>query len=244
MSSHEARVRNAINAFGNILRQSALADAADVQQLLITLEHLLTRMPPEGPLDLRPLRDLLLESKVPDDAITEAFVALDHRQSQHGIPLLLPPHVENLPEAKRAKLIDAWTTRGGGSPRAQESLKNQKAPGPEAPVKNPKAQPSQVGRLLGVLLLVLIVGGGALAYQRSSGGVRAERVSVSDPDALSCTELKVNGAVAMCSMGADLWQYNQQPSLKQRADKTKQSLAPRPVTSILLIVDGNIKARL
>lgn len=244
MSGNEARIRNALNAFGSILRQSALAEATDVQQVLITLEHLLTRMPDNGALDLRPLRDLLLESQVPDDAITEAFVVLDHRRSQHGIPLLLPPHLENLGESKRAKLIDAWVTRGGGTPRAQESLKNQKAPGPQAPIKNPKAQPSQVGRLVGVLLFVLVAGGGTLAYQKSTGGIRAEKVNLSDPDGLSCDELKVNGATAVCSLSADLWQFNQKPSLQQRVEKTKQSLAPRPVKWILLIVDGNIKARL
>lgn len=243
MSANEARVRNALNAFGSILRQSALAEVTDVQQVLITLEHLLSRTPADDTLDLRPLRDLLLESRVPDEAITEAFIVLQYRQSQHGITLVLPPHLENLNEVKRQKLIDAWVTRGGGTPRSQESLKHQRAPGPQAPIKNPKAQRSQTGRLIGTLLFLLVAGGGTLVYQQSTRPARAERVNVSDPGALSCDELKVNGAVAVCSLSDDLWQYNQKPSMKQRAEKTKQSLAPRPVTSVLIIVDGNIKAR-
>jgi hypothetical protein len=158
--------------------------------------------------------------------------------------LLLPPHIESLTDARRAKLIDAWVARGGGAPRAQESLKNQKAPGPTAPVKNPNAQPSQVGRLLAVLFLIVVVGGGGLAYQRSTGGSRAEKVTISNSDALSCDELKVNGEIAVCAMSSSLWQFNQQPSLQQRATATKQALAPRPVKSVLVLVDGNIKARL
>lgn len=247
----EQRKRAISTAFSSVVRYSALAEAIQIQSLIAPLDQLLSHCGPEGPLDLGPLRELLLGAGVQEEPIAEAFLALQHRQEMLGIALRIPPEVERLSDTKKRKLLHAWQRRAQPttSPgmRVPVESSGEADPAASAPVEGPVPVAPQTGPRKGlwvVLALVLVAGGGVTAYSQMTAPPTAETVVVQDPKGLICSQLRVNQGTAVCSMSKEAYDMDTTAARKARAAATKKALADRAVTKILIQVDGKLVGRL
>lgn len=100
-----------LTAFNQIVRLSSLAEAVQLQRLGLAVDQLLARLPPEAPVPLEPLQQILREWNAPDDAIAEAFLALRSREDLLGRAVALPASVEGLPETRKTQLLQAYARR-------------------------------------------------------------------------------------------------------------------------------------
>lgn len=230
--------RTVITAFNNVVRQSSLAGAVELQRLVIAIDQLLTRAGPGAPLDLAPVRHLLLDLKASEDAIAEAFLALKSRADSLGVPVVLPPEVEGLPDAKKQRLLDAYHKRAQPAGERREKKPAEPAhPSPDAPASRRPAKASGGGAnrgLIAALVVVVIAGVGITVYSSQTAPAGPQPVSVSVPDGLTCVALEANHGTAVCRMTTQSFEALSADERQQRAQATKKALQAKGVQRLLL----------
>lgn len=249
--------RTVITAFNNVVRQSALAGTVELQRLVLAVDQLLTQAGPGGALELGPLRTALRELGAPEEAIAEAFLALKSREDSLGVPVSLPAEVEALPEATRNKLLDAYAKRGkSGAAERRDAHTPRERPAPPLPkagaskARLPKAGPAKsaggVNRALLVALAVVVLAGvGITVFAAQTAPDQARQLSVSDPSALPCSELRANHGTAVCRMSVQAFEAESEDSLRTRVDATKRALKAEGVQRLLIqtIEDSKYRGR-
>ena len=244
----EQQKRTLMTAVGSVVRQTSLGGIVPVQALVVAVDRLLSQAGPGVPLDLAPLRALLLEWRAPEDAIAEALLALKSKEPLLGIPLVLPPEIEQLPEAQKQAILAEYLAnsqpitleralqRTGATPKSSDPTL------PKASTSTQGFTPPPPTRIGGAANRKLLVGLGGLllagllvtVVSKGTAPEGAKEVQLAIPDGLSCVKLVMNHGTAVCRMSQSAYAAETVESLRTKAEATKQALGAQGVKRLLV----------
>jgi hypothetical protein len=206
MSDFEGVKRNAAQTFSNVVRSSSCAEKLDPQQMLLVMSALLEPLQEGQALDLTQLADYLkAEKNLTPNEIEELLVFFQSREDKLGFQVLLPVSLNNVPEARRQKIIERFNkkpkvaTYSGankepppGQAQPQQTVFDKRKPANKAGDQRKKLMAAGV---------FILLGGFFAAYQIKSLPDPPQAITLSDTsDTFDCAELKIAKTTVYCKI--------------------------------------------